>query len=239
MRFVGTASGMTFIQPYLWRPVVLCGLAVALGACGTTYGTGVNPGVQTVKDLTGMLSFGSGNKSAPIAYEARPPIVTPPNTNSLPAPGSGATVQNWPNDPDVIARQQQVANASKKSVDSSTTLVDPGFKLPKQKVVPYEEETVDEQLLSLTGNKKEQRKLMATAKGGAAGQVDANGNPVRTALVEPPAEYRIPDPSAPEEFEDASKGGWQFWKKKSKVSPSEMGGGTDDIANPDVSPASQ
>ena len=45
--------------------------------------------------------------------------------------------------------------------------------------------------------------------------------------------------AAPEEFEDASKGGWQFWKKKSKVSPSEMGGGTDDIANPDVSPASQ
>ena len=231
---------MTFIQPYLLRPVALVGLALVLGACGTTYGTGTNPGAQTVKDLTGMLSFGSGAKnSAPIAYDARPPIVTPPNTASLPAPGSGATVQNWPNDPDVMARQQQVANASKKSVDSATTLVDPGFRLPKQKVVPYEEETVDEQLLSLTGNKKEQQKLMATAKSGSAGQVDADGNPVRTALTEPPAEYRIPDPTAPEEFEAASKRGLGLFKKKANApSPSEMGGGIDDIADPDVSPAS-
>ena len=55
-----------------------------------------------------MLSFGaSGKKSAPVAYEPRPPIVTPPNTASLPAPGSGATVQNWPTDPDVLAANKR------------------------------------------------------------------------------------------------------------------------------------
>ena len=185
-----------------------------------------------------MLSFGAGKNSAPIDYEARPPIVTPPNIASLPAPGSGTTVQNWPNDPDVKARDQQIANANKKTVDTGTALVDPGFRLPKQKVVPYEEETVDEQVLSLSSNKKEKQKLMATAKGGAAGQVDADGNPIRTALTEPPAEYRVPDPSAPEEFEEASKRGLHLGKKK-KVSPSEMGGGTDDIADPVVTPTSE
>jgi hypothetical protein len=228
---------MKFTQPQIWRSGVLCGLALALGACGTTYGTGTNPGAQTVKDLTGMLSLGGGNSGPQIAYEARPPIVAPPTNAALPAPGSGETVQNWPNDPDVLAREQKLANANQRS-ETGDALVDPGFRLPKQKVEVVNEEstTQDDELLALTGNKKEQQKLFATAKGGAAGQVDANGNPVRTALTEPPAEYRIPDPTAPEEFEAASKRGIGLFKKKTNTpSPSDMGGGTDDIADPDLS----
>jgi hypothetical protein len=230
---------MKLSYPVLWRPALLVGLAAALGACGTTYGTGVNPGAQTVKDLTGMLSFGGGGKSGePIAYETRPPIVTPPSTASLPPPGSGETVQNWPTDPDVMRREQAYAN-SKKTADTGTAIVDPGFRLPKSQVKPYEEQSLDDQLYSLTGDKKEQQKLFATAKGGAAGQVDANGMPVRTALTEPPAEYRIPDPTAPEEFEAASdKSFGLFKKKRTTVAPSSMGGGTSDIANPNVSPGS-
>ncbi len=230
-----------FWHPNFWRSGVVVGAALALGACGTTYGTGVNPGAQTVKDLTGMLSLGAGGKNGPaIAYEARPPIVTPPSTASLPPPGSGETVQNWPTDPDVVAREQMLAKANQRS-DSGTALVDPDFRLPKQKVDVVNEEstTQDDDLLALTGaNKKSQQKLFATAKGGAAGQVDADGNPVRTALTEPPPEYRIPDPTAPEEFEAASKRGLSLFKKKANTpSPSDMGGGTDDIADPDVSTA--
>jgi len=229
---------MRSFNPVYWRSALLVGLAAALGACGTTYGTGVNPGTQTVKDLTGMLAFGAGKNSAPISYEARPPIVTPPDTTSLPPPGSGETVQNWPTDPDVVAREQAFANANKPS-DSGSALVDPGFRLPKSQVKPYEEESLDDQLFSLTGNKKDQQKLFATAKGGSAGQVDAAGNPVRTALTEPPAEYRVPDPTAPEEFEAASEGGFTLFKKKrSTPAPSSMGGGTADIANPNVTSGS-
>jgi len=227
---------MKFSYPVLWRPALLVGLAAALGACGTTYGTGVNPGTQTVKDLTGMLSFGGGGgkNEAPISYEARPPIVTPPSTAALPPPGSGESVQNWPTDPDVVAREQAFANANKRT-DTGSAIVDPGFRLPKSQVKPLEEESLDDQLFSLTGNKKEQQTLFATAKGGAAGQVDAAGNPVRTALTEPPVEYRVPDPTAPEEFEAASEGGFSIFKKKrSTPSPSSMGGGTSDIANPNV-----
>ncbi len=236
---------MKLERPQVFRSGILVGLALALGACGTTYGTGVNPGTQTVKDITGMLSLGGGGNNGPaIAYEARPPIVTPPTNTSLPPPGTGATVQNWPTDPDVMARQQQIANANKRTTtETGNALVDPGFRLPKQKVdhVPEESRTKDAELLALTGNtKKEQQTLFAKAKGGAAGAVDANGNPVRTALTEPPPDYRIPDPTAPEEFEAASKRGLggMFKKKPSTPSPSEMGGGTNDIADPNVSTAS-
>jgi hypothetical protein len=225
---------MKFTQSQVWRSGVLGGLALALAACGTTYGTGTNPGAQTVKDLTGMLSLGGGGSGPVIAYEPRPGIVPPPANAALPEPGSGQTVQNWPTDPDVIAREQKIANANQRST-AGEALVDPGFRLPKQKVQVVNEEstTQDDELLSLTGNnKKEQQTLFAKAKGGAAGQVDANGNPIRTALTEPPADYRIPDPSAPEEFEAASQRG--LFKKKVKTSPSEMGGGTDDNADPNV-----
>jgi hypothetical protein len=236
---------MKITHPHVWRSGFLVGLALALGACGTTYGTGTNPGAQTVKDLTGMLSLGGGGKGPVIAYEARPPIVAPPANAALPAPGSGATVENWPTDPDVIAREQKIANANTRvTTDTSTALVDPGFRLPKQtiEVVPEDFKTHDAELLALSGGaKKEQQALFATAKGGAAGAVDANGNPIRQALTEPPPDYRIPDPTAPEEFAATSQRGITglFKKKPTSVAPSEMGGGTDDIADPNVSTASQ
>jgi hypothetical protein len=230
---------MKFFHSGFRRPIALVGLAMGLGACGTTYGTGVNPGTQTVKDLTGIFSLGGGKSAVPIAYDARPPIVTPPDTTTLPQPGSGETVQNWPQDPDVMKREQAFANANTRT-DTGSALVDPGFRLEKQQVVPMEEETLDDQLLSLTGKKQEQQKLFAAAKGGAAGKVDAEGNPVRTALTEPPAEYRIPDPSAPEVLEAAENEGFSLFKKKRHTSsPSEMGGGTDDIADPDLNGDSQ
>ena len=220
---------------------MLVGMGLVLGACGTTYGTGVNPGAQTVKDITGMFG-GSGQKNAPIDYAPRPGIVAPPANTTLPQPGSGTSVADWPDDPDVRAREQNLANANKPS-ENSNALVDPGFRLPKSQVQvdQLQDRNIDDELYSLTGNKTEQRKLFATAKGGAAGKVDENGNPVRTALTEPPAEYRVPDPSAPEEFEATSKKGIGgiFKKKPSSVAPSQMGGGTDDIADPNVSTASQ
>ena len=47
---------------FMKRLLAACAAFAALGAC-TTYGTGVNPGTQTVKDLTGMFALGGGGKS--------------------------------------------------------------------------------------------------------------------------------------------------------------------------------
>ena len=99
-----------------------------------------------------MLSLGGGRSGPQIDYEARPPIVAPPANAALPAPGSGETVQNWPNDPDVVAREQKLANANQRS-ETGDALVDPGFRLPKQtvEVVNEESTTQDDELLALTG----------------------------------------------------------------------------------------
>ncbi|MCP4306918.1 MAG: hypothetical protein GY788_18975, partial [bacterium] len=59
------------------------------------------------------------------------------------------------------------------------------------------------------------------AKSSRAGAVDANGNPVRTTLTEPPAEYRVPDPTAPEEFTAAKdEKWWQVFKRNGRSSKS-------------------
>ena len=61
----------SLVKPSILRTAALVGLVAGLAASGTTYGTGVNPGTQTVKDLTGMLTLGAGKDNVPIAYEAR------------------------------------------------------------------------------------------------------------------------------------------------------------------------
>ncbi len=206
---------MNLILPRGWPSAGAILAALALGGCGTTYGTGVSPGAQTLKDITGIVSLGGADKGPPIDYEPRPGIVAPPTTAApLPKPGTAETATNWPRDQDEMARQQKLAAANQRP-DESNVVVDPGFRLPKQPVQHYEEPSLDQELLGLTGKKREEtRTLMARAKAGAGGQVDAEGNPVRTTLTEPPAEYRVPDPNSEQAFVAASKGGWQFWKRR-------------------------
>ena len=50
-----------------------------------------------------------------------------------------------------------------------------------------------------------QKKLFADMKLAKSGSVDANGNPVRRYLTEPPADYRVPDPEAPTEITEKKK----------------------------------
>jgi len=79
--------------------------ALVLSGCvgGTTYGTGVTQEQQLVKDVKGMISFGSANKSkARIDYSARPDLVLPGQTASLPAPQeqeSSSSNVDWPESP--------------------------------------------------------------------------------------------------------------------------------------------
>lgn len=207
-------AGNKIVRP---RILGVAALAVALGGC-TTYGTGVSPGRQTVSDLTGVVSLGSGKKE-PIEYTQRPPIVTPPSTDVLPKPGEPQQVADWPNDPDEAEKARKAAAGPKKQETLEENLADPGFRLPSQSSGRRYEEANDpnsaeNQIFGMQRQKDEIREIRAKAKAGAAGQVDAAGNPVRTTLTEPPAEYRVPDPSAPEEFAAAKdEKWWQVFRK--------------------------
>lgn len=191
---------MPLFSPAKSLPVAAVVMAFALGGCvsGTTYGTGVSPGKQTVDDIVGLVSLGGSKEKSKIDYEPRPPIVAPPASASLPTPGeasSSATAANWPKDPgtttpgDVAAIPVSTARPTKLEGGSAAEAA----------------------ALAHMKYGKQQAKLYADAKASADLQLDANGNPIRRTLSDPPPAYRVPDPNAPEEFEaPKKKKWWQF-----------------------------
>ncbi len=217
---------MTLFASDIWKPLSIVLLAVVVGGCsGMTYGTGVSPGKQTLEDITGLVSLGSKDKQ-PIDYAPRPPIVAPPPTADLPKPGESTTaVADWPKDPDEIAREKKLAAAPKNAETTTEVLADPGFRLPKSSTptnhYPNEDPTsAKNQIFQAQQARTEAKQLFANAKAGAGGAVDANGNPVRTYLTEPPADYRVPDPASPEAFAAAkNQKWWQIFKKKDASAP--------------------
>jgi hypothetical protein len=153
--------------------------------------------MQTVKDLTGIAA--TPTRQEAIAYQPRPELVTPPASAALPQPGNGTTVvaSNWPDDPDALAQQVKIDAAVREAAG-----VDPVFTLPSRPPVdPY------------AGLSEEEREAIAIelykqAKAGVA--VDANGNPVRRYLIDPPVEYMAGDPSAPVAVVEEQGTGWKW-----------------------------
>ncbi len=206
----------------------IAGLALGLAACNqTTYGTGTPPGMQTLEDLAGIADFGGSSKE-PIKYSARPGVVAPPPGTPLPPPGSDqqqAVASNWPTDPDAQAARfkQDVAAREKFCAVEQNKLLpecrDPGFRVaPSQQVNASREPSptllnmnIDpgERAHSSAAQNERATKLFADARGQVA--VDANGNPVRRFLTDPPSTYRQPDPTAPVEI-DAKPATKKKWK---------------------------
>jgi hypothetical protein len=196
--------------------------AAALSGCmsGMTYGTGTTPGRQTVEDIVGIADF-SGKKQPVIDYAPRPPVVVPPSTATLPPPEdkSRAVAANWPNDPDAAAAKRKAAfDASPVAYDSATIAADPKFRLPQQDngrphLPPTEQESAAA-AITTPAQAAAAKKLFADARP-SGGSVDANGNPVRKYLIEPPPAYRAPDPTAPTEIVDKPKAKfkppWAWW----------------------------
>ncbi len=187
---------------------------VSLSACNSiTYGTGTSPGAQTLKDVTGIAEIG-GNKKEKIDYEPRPSIVVPPTTASLPQPvdGNEALGPDWPNDPDEKTAKLKATVAAMEAEGKHINIRLPeGAEPPKD---PYADLTPKERNALV-------RKLAAQAKGVVA--VDANGNPVRRYLSEPPIAYREADPTAPPpttlvEEKKKKKKWWRFWASNQPAS---------------------
>ena len=194
-----------------------------LGACGnmTTYGTGKTAAIQTVEDLSGILTVGGTKHKDNIDYEPRAPIVEPPTgTASLPPPGSETTValsSDWPDDPDEAAKRYK--QLAKERSDAGESL---SFSLPEEALAktrttqPKDNRAFSAKLrdsrTTNSINAEEQKKIFADAKTGRSGSYDAEGRPVRRYLTEPPVVYREPDPEAPVEITEKpkKKGKWQF-----------------------------
>lgn len=184
--------------------LLVAGLA---GCSGTTYGTGISPEKQTFQDV---LSIGalSAPQKAPIDYRPRGGIVVPP-TDSLPIPGTDADSAdrtasvsadpNWPKDPDEAKRAEAAAKAAR-----SDSIV-PNFILPKGQT-SYSVASAE----STPQTRAEGKKAWDELHKGKAGSTDANGNPVRKYLTEPPVAYREPDPNAPMTEPPKTKKKWNF-----------------------------
>jgi hypothetical protein len=194
-------TGFGRVSPAL---AALC-LSASLGGCaGVTYGTGTRAEMQTVEDLTGIISLAGAKRNDDIEYRPRGGIVVPP-TNALPPVGDGKRVAdaNWPKDDDAIQRDMK---AKAKANPKQDAAADPGFRLPKGSADAKPAETGDKAGFAALQKAKVER---------AAGAVDANGKPVRRFLTEPPADYRVADPNAPA-IEDPKaikkKSWWPFGK---------------------------
>ncbi len=187
--------------------LAVAAVGVALAGCTSmTYGTGTSPAIQTVEDLTGITAGMKGGKD-PIDYSPRPKIVAPPTIAALPPPSDGqstATVANWPNDPDQLKAKVK-ADAEARAAAGKPDQI----KLPAGKFtaapIPGERTPTQAEL-------DDMRRQMAASKGGMS--VDANGAPVRKYLIDPPVEYRQPDPTAPiavAEDGKPKKKKWKWW----------------------------
>lgn len=203
-------------------PIVVIATPLALSACNTpTYGTGTSAAAQTIKDVSGILTFGSSKSNKePIEYGPRAPIVEPPAA-VLPPPGSSNTVAantNWPVDPDEEKKRIDAlvkeAAASGEQLKFDAPKVDrSGREPPSSRSRRQDSRAL--QVLDKTRNDKnnpEAQKLLADAKASKTGGFDETGAPVRQYLIDPPSVYREPDPLSPVEITEKpkKKSGWKM-----------------------------
>jgi hypothetical protein len=186
---------------------VVCGAPALVAACssGVTYGTGTTTEMQTLQDISGILSL-TGGKKPEIDKSPRGGIVAPPSTAAadLPPPVDETTTASidWPDDPDEARRRRQAEEDNAPVEQGSlATVRDPGFRLPKEAFKEQKETEANWDYGRQGPNPKfaggNGKKYVSEMKAERGGSVDAQGNPTRRFLVEPPAEYRVPDPSAP------------------------------------------
>jgi hypothetical protein len=172
-------------------------LALALAACSqTTYGTGTSAGLQTITDIAKAASL--GDKKDPIDFTPRPPVVAPPTTASLPPPGSGPTTTSvaadWPKDPEVQAATVKAQIAQAQASGRPITIKQPPKSPPSQEVTGSIDINSPDNFKTTPAQEAEVKRLLALSNSGSA---DANGNPVRQYLTDPPAGYLAGDPNAP------------------------------------------
>ena len=182
---------------------VMLGLcAMVLSACvgGTTYGTGVTQERQLLKDLEGMLSMGAKKKRTRITYSARPDLILPNQTTTLPQPLDQSTTTSgadWPESPEQrLARvrgEAEVADARSGELSvAEMRRKKTGIRVLKGRVVnPQQDRDGHDAITNIGENTRKNasrlKRLSAKTTTGLS----------RKYLTEPPVEYRIPANTAP------------------------------------------
>jgi hypothetical protein len=202
-----TVSSARRLLPSLALTALSIGLAGCMGS-GTTYGTGKNPGTQTLEDLAGIASLGAPKKE-PIEYGVRAPLVPPPPGTPLPPPGSQpSAAANWPKDPDVEQKKFKADSQARAQAqaygEQPFGANDPKFRVPAKKsdepspMLTDPNKRMDADAHTTPEQAAASKKLFADARGVPT---DENGQPIRQYLTDPPTEYRTPDPTGPVEID--------------------------------------
>ena len=191
-------------------PVVAgAALALTLASCSqTTYGTGTSAGLQTITDIAKAASL--GDKKDPIDFTPRPPVVAPPTTASLPPPGSGTTqtaAADWPKDPEVQAATVKAQIAQALANGRPITIKQAPKSQPSQEATGSIDTDSPDNYKTTPAQQAEVKRLLALSN---TGSVDANGNPVRQYLTDPPQGYLAGDPNAPAATTPEKKPGRAF-----------------------------
>ncbi len=175
--------------------LVAGGLTACVGA--PTYGTGKRADVQLIEDVTGIISLGPDEKQE-IAYNPRPPLVTPADKKTLPQPQADIrTASNgaWPESPEERrARVRAYADANSDNLDYKPIVTGGGTAATSRNRNAGRREDVAYMAPSGLGagesaQRAEFEKRLREGKQGSPTQ--------RRFLSEPPVDYRVPASSAP------------------------------------------
>ncbi len=207
------------------RCVLLAIAALSLSAC-SALGTSVAdddpetevPNVSVGRALMEGMGAVPSRKSA-IDYTPRAPLVVPPNKTALVTPEDPKRLEasgTWPEDNDLKARKvlrdaaaREAGREDKDQVPSSELMA---IRVPDARNATGSEVTISD---------SDRRRLLPSELGNmprdkSSRLYDANGKPVRKALVEPPVSYLEPAPGVPVTTDDGAppeqkKSWWKFW----------------------------
>jgi hypothetical protein len=139
-------------------------------------------------------------RTAPINFTPRAPLVVPPSTTALTAPESPnqvASLENWPDDPDVAAARRLREAAARDAARDDPADPVSGSELLSSRVQPAPRQRIDPRADPARPLMPSQLAGFKSTGATVDGLYDAAGQPRRRALVEPPVEYLQPAAGAP------------------------------------------
>lgn len=169
--------------------------------------TGSAVPAQAQEGVVGALMRGIGlapDNRPPIDYNDRPPLVLPPDTNTLPPPVDPASVASnpaWPQDPDVLARQRaEIERTRPAGTDMRSRMAGENTLLSAEEVRTQGRADTGGFDGPVDNTARTRMLTPDELRRGNSAMVELNKAPdlkQRTRLTQPPTAYLEPSPNAP------------------------------------------